>query len=152
MRRLGFALLVATAGLLVAGDAPEDAVKKEREKFKGVWKITSFERNGAKPIGDDDLEAITTTYDAEGKLKVEAGGEVQVAATTKIDPTKKPKTIDFTFTEGDLSGQTALGIYELTDDTFKYCRAAPDKPRPTEFSAKEGSEQTLVTYKREKAK
>ena len=68
----------------------------------------------------------------------------------KIDPTKKPKTIEFTFTEGQLQGKTSLGIYELQGDTFKYCRAAPDKPRPTEFSSKEGSEQTLVVYKREK--
>jgi len=152
MRRLGFAMLIATAGLLVAGDAPEDAVKKEREKLKGEWQITSFERNGEKPFGEEPQTDIKTTFAADGKLKVDVNGETNVEATTTIDPTKKPKTIDFVFTRGELDGQKSLGIYELTDDTFKYCRAAPDKPRPTEFSAKEGSEQTLVVYKRAKSK
>jgi len=152
MRRLGLLVLFATAGLLLAGDAPQDAVKKERDKLKGTWDMTSFERNGEKPFDDDQIKTIKTTFDADGKLKVEVDGNTNVEATTTIDPTKKPKTIDFTFTSGDLDGQKSQGIYELTDDTFKYCRAAPDKPRPTEFSAKEGSEQTLVTYKRAKAK
>ena len=152
MRRLGLVMLVAAAGLFVAADAPEDAVKKEREKLKGAWKITSFDVNGAKPASDDQLEAVTTTIAADGKFKVEANGRIVVEATTKIDPTKNPKTIEFTFTEGQLQGKTSLGIYELQGDTFKYCRAAPDKPRPTEFSSKEGSEQTLVVYKRGKGK
>jgi uncharacterized protein (TIGR03067 family) len=152
MKRLRWVLLAATASLCLAADAPQDAVKKDMEKLKGTWKITSFDRNGEKPIGDDQLEAVTTTIGADGSFKVEAGGQTVVAATIKIDPTKKPKAIDFTFTEGDLSGTKALGIYEVTDEGFKYCRAAADKPRPTDFSAKEGSEQTLVVYKREKSK
>jgi uncharacterized protein (TIGR03067 family) len=152
MKWLRVVMVVAAAGFFLGADASEDAVKKEREKLKGTWKITSFQVNGQQPIGDDQLDSITTTIDEKGKLTVEAGGATVVEATTKIDPTKKPKTIDFAFTDGQLAGKSALGIYELKDDTLKYCRAAPDKPRPTEFSAKEGSEQTLVVYKREKAK
>src|SRR5260370_27808404 len=76
MRRLGLTLLVATAGLLLAGDAPEDAVKKEREKLKGTWKMMSIERNGANPVSDDDREAITTTIDEDRKIKVDAVGMV----------------------------------------------------------------------------
>jgi uncharacterized protein (TIGR03067 family) len=151
MTRLRF-LLLAAAVLFVAADASEDAVKKERAKLKGTWKITSFEVNGQKPFPDDQLENVTTILDANGKIKVEANGSTIVEASTKIDPTKKPKTIDFTFTEGQLKGKTALGIYELTDDTYKYCRAAPGKPRPTEFASMAGSEATMVTYKREKSK
>jgi uncharacterized protein (TIGR03067 family) len=152
MKRLRLVMLVAAAGLFLGGDAPPDAVKKELDKFKGTWKITSFEANGEKPLSDDQMSGVTTTIDADGKVKVDFNGMTVIGATIKIDPTKTPKTIDFTFTEGDLQGQSALGIYELTDDTYKYCRAAPGKPRPTEFSAKEGSNQTLAVYKREKAK
>ncbi len=152
MRRLASVLLFAMAGLFLASDAPPDAVKKEREKLKGTWEMTSFERNGEKLIPEDEFPSVKTTFDAEGNLKVERDGNPNVEATTVIDPTKKPKTIDFTFTAGDFAGQKSEGIYELTDGTLKYCRAAPNKPRPTEFSAKEGSEQTLITYKRAKAK
>src|SRR5262249_10550977 len=114
MRRLHFVILVAAAGLFIAADAAEDAIQKERDKLKGTWKITSFDVNGAKPVSDEQLEGVTTTISADGKLKVEANGAVVVEATTKIDPTKKPKTIDFTFTEGELQGKTSLGIYELS--------------------------------------
>jgi len=152
MRSLSFALLLAAAGLVIAGDAPKDAVKNELQKLKGTWQITSFVVNGQKPVTDEQLETVVTTIAADGKFKVEANGSTVVEATIKIDPTKKPKAIDFTFTEGQLQGKKALGIYELTDDSLKYCRAAPDKPRPTEFSSKDGSEQTLVVYKREKSK
>jgi uncharacterized protein (TIGR03067 family) len=130
MRRLRWIMLVAVSGLFLAADSAEDAVKKERAKLQGTWKITSFEANGGKPFGDEQLAAVTTTIDADGKLKVEANGMTIVEADTKIDPTKKPKTIDFKFTEGQLKGQTALGIYELKDDTLKYCRAAPPSSHP----------------------
>jgi hypothetical protein len=40
-------LTVLTAGLLAAGDAPDDA-KKEKEKLQGIWKAFSIERNGQK--------------------------------------------------------------------------------------------------------
>jgi uncharacterized protein (TIGR03067 family) len=149
MKKLGLCLLVASAGLLIAGDAPEEAIKKERDKLKGAWKMTAYETNGQKPLGEEVTQGVIMTFDGDGKFTVEAGG---IEATTKIDPTKSPKTIDFTFTAGELQGKTALGIYEINDDTFRYCRAAPDKPRPTEFSAKEGSDQTLAVYKREKSK
>ena len=153
MRRFSSLMLIALGGLfLVAADAGDDAIKKERAKLKGTWKIVTVEVNGAKPFSDDQLETVTTTIDGDGNLKVEAGGSVVIAATTKIDPTKNPKTVDITFTEGEMSGKTALGIYEISGDDYKYCRAAPDKPRPTEFSSKEGSEHTFVTYKREKSK
>ena len=53
--------------------------------------------------------------------------------------------------EGAASGETQLGIYEIKDDMLKICFAKPDKPRPTEFSAEEGSGNTLVVLKRLKS-
>jgi uncharacterized protein (TIGR03067 family) len=75
-----------------------------------------------------------------------------IKGTSTIDPTKKPKTIDFTPTEGDGKGELHLGIYELGEKTRKLCFAPPGKDRPTEFSSMAGSEQILVTFEREKAK
>jgi uncharacterized protein (TIGR03067 family) len=72
--------------------------------------------------------------------------------TSTIDPRKKPKTIDFTITEGEGKGNEHLGIYELGEKTRKLCFASPGKERPTEFSSAPGSGQILVTFEREKAK
>ncbi len=66
-----------------------------------------------------------------------------------VDPTKKPKAIDYTMTEGTTKGKTHLGIYEVNGDMVKFCFAAPDQDRPTEFTAKEGSGWTLSVWKRD---
>jgi hypothetical protein len=52
--------------------------------------------------------------------------------------------------EGDSAGETRLGIYGMKKGGLKICFAQPDKPRPTAFSAKEGSGNTLVILKRPK--
>jgi uncharacterized protein (TIGR03067 family) len=62
-------------------------------------------------------------------------GKDFVKGMSQIDPTKKPKTIDFTPTEGDNQGKTCLGIYELGEDMRKLCYAEPGKDRPTRAGA-----------------
>jgi uncharacterized protein (TIGR03067 family) len=137
--------------LIAADDAKDDAIKKDRAALKGEWKVVSYELDGKKPVSDEQLDKVKVTIDESGKVTVQADGKTIIEGNTTIDPTKNPKTIDTTFTEGDLKGETALGIYEIKGDTYKYCRAAPGKERPTEFSSKEGSGHTLVVYKRVKA-
>jgi uncharacterized protein (TIGR03067 family) len=144
-------LLLLTAGLLVAaGDAQEDAIKKDRQALQGTWQLTVYEVDGNKPLPDDQLGIIKAIFDASGKLTVQADGNTVVESVTKIDPAKKPKTIDFTFTEGEQKGEMAQGIYELKGDTLRYCRAVPGKDRPTEFASKPGTGHVLAVYKREK--
>ena len=38
--------------------------------------------------------------------------------TFKIDPSKKPKAIDFTAADGSAKGKPSKGIYELDGDTL----------------------------------
>ena len=65
--------------------------------------------------------------------------EIDVAALKNIKPDDDKKPF-------------VLGTYELDGDKFKLCVAAPGKDRPTEFTSKEGSGQTLSTWEREKKK
>jgi uncharacterized protein (TIGR03067 family) len=130
--------------------AEKEAVKKERARMKGAWKVVSFEIDGNKPRTADDLKKLLVTIDAGGKITVRLDGKTIIESTNKIDPTKTPKTLDQTFTKGGGGkGKTSLAIYELKGDTFKLCAAAPGDPRPTEFSSKGN---TLVVYKRQKDK
>jgi uncharacterized protein (TIGR03067 family) len=149
MRR--YVLLVLAAGLLVAADKKEDAATKELKKLAGTWQADSYALNGQK-APPDDLKKIKLAMTADGKATVLSDGKAILKLTVKLDPTQQPKTIDLTFTEGDLKGKTALGIYELKGDTFRLCRAAPGKERPSEFSSKPKSGHALMTYKRVKAK
>ncbi len=82
------------------------------------------------------------------------GDEVVVKGTFKLDPTKKPKTIDMTVTEGRREqdqGKELHGIYELTKDGLKWCTSEPGgTERPKEFATKEGTRDLFVTLKKEK--
>ena len=49
--------------------------------------------------------------------------------TFKLDPTKKPRTIDLT-----LDDKTSQGIYELNGDSLKIVLAEPGQPRPKDFN------------------
>jgi uncharacterized protein (TIGR03067 family) len=133
---------------LVGAAVAQDAVKKDMAQLEGEWSMVSGEANGvAMP------EAIVKTgkrVAKDGETTITFGGRVNFKAKFRIDPAKKPKAIDYTMTEGPTKGKTHLGIYELDGDTAKFCFAAPGKDRPTEFTAKEGSQSTFSIWKRNK--
>jgi uncharacterized protein (TIGR03067 family) len=144
---LAMALMCTPAALpLVAAEEKDDAGKKELEKFKGTWIFVSMERDGKKdePKGD---EAPTITFDGD-KFTVKVGDKVVQAGTQKLDPSKKPKTIDAMVTEGDGKGTTMLGIYEADGDTMKACFDSQGKKRPTEFKTTPDSGCFLAVIKR----
>lgn len=147
------ALLVLTIILLALGRDvradEEDAVKRELQALKGTWTLVSREADGKK-LGEEELKGVVATRDEEGNVSVRRGDQVLYEANGKIDPTKKPKTVDVTYTAGPNKGQVLLGIYETDGDTHRVCIAQAGGARPTEFSAKAGSGQILVVYKREK--
>jgi len=141
--------LVCFTFLAAAADEKHAAIKKDRKKYEGTWRVISLEANGNKsPEGD--AKKITVVNKADGTWILQVDGEKITEGTSEIDPTQKPKTIDFMATEGDQKGKIALGIYELSDDTRKLCYAPPGKDRPSEFAAPADSGHTLVLFKREK--
>ncbi len=141
---VAFLAVAAQIGSLVAGGADEAAVKKDLAALKGTWIIVSAERDG-KNVTDT---GVILTFDGIGKAAVKKGSQLLFAGAIKIDPTKKPKTLDATQeSDGDLKGKTLPGIYELDGDTLKICSG---KERPTQFSSAPGSSSFLRIYKRAK--
>jgi uncharacterized protein (TIGR03067 family) len=138
------ATMMALAVCLLPG--ADDAVKKEKRQLEGEWSMVSGEIDrqplpaeyvkGAKRVAKDD------------ETTVMIGGRLFMKARFTIDPSKKPKTIDYVMTGGPTKGKTQLGIYELDGDTVKFCFAAPGKERPKEFTTEEGSGRTLSVWKR----
>ena len=78
------------------------------------------------------------------------GRQVFMKAKVIIDPSRKPKTIDYQMNEGFTKGKTQLGIYELDGDTFKSCFSAPGEERPKDFTTQPGDHRTLSVWKRNK--
>jgi len=145
MRVIGTSIAV----LILAGAvAAQDANKKEMSLLDGEWSMVSGQANGQ----DMPKELVSTgkRVAKDGEVTISIGGQVFFKAKFTIDPTKKPRTIDYAMTEGFTKGQKQLGIYELDGDTVKFCFAAPGKERPKDFTAKEGSQQTYSVWKRDK--
>jgi uncharacterized protein (TIGR03067 family) len=136
----------ATVPLAAAGDAKDEAIKKDRMKFEGTWQVVEI--NGNK-VDDPDAKKITVVNEADGKWRLLVDGKEVARGTNEMEPTKKPKAIDLTETEGDAKGQTALGIYEVGDDERKVCcTTVPGMERPDAFSAPAGSGRILAVLKR----
>jgi uncharacterized protein (TIGR03067 family) len=142
-------MAVLVGVLLVAADeGARDKVKEEATRLEGEWSMASGEADG-QPLPKEFVKGGKRVA-KDGVTTITLGGAVFFKANFMIDPTKKPKAIDYVMTEGPTTGKTHLGIYELDGDTVKFCFAAPGAARPTEFTAPQGSRRTLSVWKRDK--
>ena len=132
-------------------DAKDEAIKKDRKQIEGTWRVIALEVNGNK-ADEVDAKKLTVVNGSDGTWSLLSEGKEISKGTSTFDPTKNPKTINFTPTEGEGKGNHHLGIYELGEKTRKLCFAPPGKERPTEFVSIPGSELILVTFEREKGK
>lgn len=128
--------------------ADDEAVKKDLAQLQGEWTMVS---------GTNDGSALPEEMLSSGKrvckgdeLTVTIGGEVIMTAKITIDPSKKPKTMDFEIKDGPAKGRKRLGIYELNGDTYKSCFGAPGGERPAEFVSTSGDGRTVTMWKRAK--
>lgn len=151
--RIALVTLLCTLGLTGSAlcgartDVKAD-VEKELKKFQGTWTFESVEAGGKK-LPADGFKDMTVTFNGD-KYAVKKGDDVVEAATLKLDPSKSPKTLNVTVTEGPNKGAVMLGIYEISGDTLKGCFDPEGKKRPTEFTTAAASQTTLVVHKRVK--
>jgi uncharacterized protein (TIGR03067 family) len=151
MRKL---LAIVCVGLLPLGlvQAQDAAVKKEREKFQGEWKVASSEEDG-RATADFIVDNLTIVIKGDQitvkgvEDLVERFGKV----TFTIDPGTTPRVIDFKVVAGKEKDNRYEGIYELKDNQLKICattRSGGD--RPDEFKTAAGANRILFVLKREK--
>jgi uncharacterized protein (TIGR03067 family) len=141
--------LAVLATALLAVDAPEEqAVKKEFQQLHGTWVVTDAEQNG-QPL--DRIKGGTLAIqDQNFVIKTKSGAELK--GDLRIDPARKPKTMDFSHNEGALRDKTWEAIYALDGDDLKICYAKADsnQDRPKEFKTQADSGLLLVVLKRQK--
>jgi uncharacterized protein (TIGR03067 family) len=134
------ALLALAVGLLIAADTKDDA-KKEMKKLSGTYVMVSGESRAEK-LSEERIKESKMIIEGE-KYTATFGGD-SVMGTLKVDPTKTPKQIDAT----DSEGKTILGIYKFDKDQFTVCFAPPDQERPKEFSTKVGTGDFIHVWKK----
>ncbi len=119
------------------------------DRLQGTWNITSLESNG-QAMGEAFVNGAKIIIQGDAFTTVSMGATYK--GTFKVDPSRTPKTLDLTFTEGPEKGQTTPAIYELDGDTWKICLAVTAKNRPKQFATTPGSGHALETLCRETGK
>ena len=142
---------LALAVALVAADAPKDDAKKDLDKLQGTWTIAGATYDGADL--PDNLDS-KLSFEIKGDQFALKGDEETVKAykkiTLKLEPSTKPRSVDFVVGQGSEKGNTVEGIYEITGpDEFKVAAKLDAKERPTEFKSPENSHIALITFKRQ---
>jgi uncharacterized protein (TIGR03067 family) len=149
MKSFAIALLVTLAVAKSRGHAAEtEAIAGDVAKLQGEWSMVSGSGNG-QPMPDEMLKEMKRVCKGD-ETTVTSAGRVFMKAKFTLDPSKKPKTIDYQMIDGFTKGKKQRGIYELDGDTFKACFAKPESERPTDFTTEPGDGRTLSVWKRKK--
>ncbi len=121
-------------------------VDAELKRFQGSWKQIAYERDGVTEPLDEQGWDPSTTFTGNEFVVTLADGSIPIRGTYTIDPTRNPKTVDWTDTIGEDAGKTLLAIYTLEEDRLIFCAAYPGLDRPSEFKTRPG--QVLRVFKR----
>jgi uncharacterized protein (TIGR03067 family) len=148
MKTTHITLLVALSALTISSAlaADDPAIKKDMAQLQGEWSMVSGAADG-QPMPESMRKQMKRVFKGD-ELTVTMGDQIFLTAKITVDPSKKPKTMDYEMTGGVTKGKKQLGIYEFDGDTFKSCFAKPGADRPTDF--KPGDGRTVSVWKREK--
>ncbi len=140
-------VLSCCAFLIFAGeDDGEREDGGDQERIQGQWNVTELVRNG-EAAPDEFVAAIGYVF-GDGSFDPTVNGEKRKDSTVtfKLNDTTNPKQIDLTEVD---SGETHLGIYELTDDRLKMFYYDSDETRPEAFQPEaEGLHNMLFVLER----
>lgn len=155
-------LAVLMCGLMLAGvsaqekKAGEKKLDKKEEKkrlgkpdadLEGVWKVVSVEVEG-KPWPAEKIKAMQVAFEGD-QVTVTRAKKILGQGRYGADPAQEPAHLDYR-ESGDVYSVYDTGIYELEDDTLRWCTTADRKKRPAKFDSKEGM--LLVLKKQSKVK
>lgn len=113
------AALISSSALFALGhQPPADAVKEELRQLQGTWTITSAEMSGNK-VTAEKAGLLAIEIKDTVMTVVSADGKGPKPFTIKIDPSKKPKAMDWLNVQ---PGAPPLPtIYSIQGDELKIC-------------------------------
>lgn len=134
-----------SAALVGAGEE-----KPDLEQMQGTWLVDSLTEEGkAVPSAETEVLEVTIEKDV---FTVKEKGKAVVRYQFKLDPSKKPKEVDFTYLGGDDKGKTEPGIYAIEKGQLKFVLDEKKKGRPTTFEGKETATYSVMVLKRKEVK
>lgn len=140
-------LIVLALGLVLAAeDSSKSASKKALHKLQGTWTIEEAERDSKR-----DPAAGGQITIAGDHFTTKKGDKVLREGTLKLDPAKKPPTVDATYTKGPDKGKTRLGIYQMKDGNWLLYYRDPGLGRPKAFDTVGEKGRIFLLLKRKKS-
>ncbi len=141
--------LVIAAATGAPAQAQSSAGKADLAALQGAWTIVSATSDGQSAPPDAIKDSRRTAHGDTTTVVI--GGRLMLKATFVLNPTAKPKTIDYHVLDGmSPTGSTQMGIYELKGDTARFCFAPPGQPRPGQFATHLGERRTCSVWQRAK--
>jgi uncharacterized protein (TIGR03067 family) len=118
----------------------------DQKAIQGRWKVVTCEIDGDK-VATEDFSVVITG----DKILVKDEGLIKEFTYT-LDPTQKPKHIDWVPTFGVKKGSVIPGIYRLDGNKLVFCtKSGPeDANRPAAFKTEAESQLSLMVLQREK--
>ena len=113
--------------------------------FEGEWDMVYAVRDG-QPLGAEFVASGRRTL-AGAVTTVRFRGHVFMQGTTSVNAAADPKTIDYVLTHSPGRGKRQLGIYEFEDGNLRECMALPGRPRPADFTTRQGDDRTLMVWR-----
>lgn len=152
-------LTCSLATLLLALICCQIFAGEDAKKLQGSWDLTELIIGGMK-VPDKDIQGMKFVFSSEKdehKLTIlPPPSDTPVVDkrtfTVKIDPTKKPATVNLVALDGEFKGTASPGIFEIKGDVLRWCQSDDPKAteRPKEFKSPENSKIYLFTFKRSK--
>jgi uncharacterized protein (TIGR03067 family) len=117
-----------------AGHSQDQPVPDEK-RFQGAWLGVGGKDQG-KDAPEDALRDFKVVFSGNKVTVNRPAGERK--GTFKLDPARKPRTIDMTFdAEGRMA--TVRGVYEFDGANLKICISEPGEERPASLDDLKGS-------------
>jgi uncharacterized protein (TIGR03067 family) len=143
-------VFVATVVLVYSSTAIGGDGKKDQEKLQGSWVVESFLDSDPKGGIPKEILKDMVTAIKDDTLKVTLKDQPIITLKFKLDPSKAPKTVDFTHLDGPEKGKTELGIYKFDGEKLVMAVNDAGMARPEAFATKEGTKISVITLTKKK--
>lgn len=127
--------------------ADDSAESKEYKALSGEWDRTAIEEAS----GARTFQHLTAKFSGNQVDLVRKDGTIASRYSVTVDPTKVPKTMDFTRRGGNTDGRKSLAISKIEDGVFTFVMSGSfgdESNRPTSFDMSRESNSVKYTYKR----
>ncbi len=140
---------VTTSSLLLQENVGFEYVNSPTvAKLQGNWTAVKIVRDGQELPQMVLRTGLRSAH--KNEMKILFGGQTMIHALVRIDECTNPMHVDYYNLAGACKGTLQYGLLEWIGDEACLCMAAPDQPRPADFSCPAGSGRTFSQWRLKK--